>query len=67
MLTNTPIITVKEDCLSYSVLSTSVDETIKDMENHPEVIEFLTTSKLGFEYLSVDINHGDQLFIKLHK
>lgn len=67
MLTNTPIVTINQTSLSYSVKSDSVDQSLKDMKQHPNVIEFLKTSNLGFEYVSVNVNHGDQLYFTLNK
>ena len=67
MLSSQPIITVNPKSLSYSLISKSVDKSLKEMESHPDVIKFLSSSSLGLEYVSFELNHGDQLYITVHK
>jgi hypothetical protein len=53
------------ELLVISTTGTSVDKVLAEIETLPEVIEFLKLSTLGFEYLEIHFNHGQDIMIKI--
>ena len=53
------------DWLILKGLGQSVDEAIKVFMELPEFKAFLDCSTLGWEYISAEFNHGNQITVKM--
>jgi hypothetical protein len=59
--------TKQYNTLIISTQSSTIDSVLKDIETLPQVIDFLKDSTLGFEYITIEFNHGQDLTITLYK